>query len=89
MVVLSSSNRLLITAALNSFPVGCVRLCHQHYWHRSISVTSSFRKGQAGNVCGAILPPAVLTGEAGGIWPAGMVSLWELISLEDYRKQDI
>lgn len=40
-------------------------------------------------MCGAILPPAVLTGEAGGIWPAGMVSLWELISLEDYRKQDI
>lgn len=38
---------------------------------------------------GAILPPAVLTGEAGGIWPAGKVSVWELISLGDYRKQDI
>lgn len=40
-------------------------------------------------MCGAILPPAVPTGEAGGIWPAGVVSVWELISLRDYSKQDI
>lgn len=46
-------------------------------------------KGQAENMSGAILPPAVLTGEAGGIWPAGMVSVWELISLGDYGKQDM
>lgn len=48
-----------------------------------------FEKGQAGNVCGAILPPAVITGEAGGIWPASMLSVWELISLGDYGKRDI
>lgn len=46
-------------------------------------------KGRAGNVCGAILPPAVLTGETGGMWPASMGSVWGLISLGDYRKQDI
>lgn len=40
-------------------------------------------------MCGAILPPAVITGEAGGIWTASMLSVWELISLGDYGKRNI